>query len=244
LSYYLSACPKLQSRWNQVLYAKASLIKLFDAYYDCTNTGVRFETPEEKTKLKFGIVGGVSFTSATFESEATFPALAKGDFSTSVNPTAGLSLEVVLPRNLAKWSIHNELAYSAYQVEDAWVNPDHFDDRVVLTTIGWTYIKLNNLVRYRYPSGSDRQIFINAGISNGIAISEVNEQISESFFGPREGEAISSTKNHELGWLMGIGGSIRALSLELRYETGNGMSNHVDLSARVNRIHLLFGWRF
>jgi len=108
-------------------------------------------------------------------------------------------------------------------------------------------LKMNNLVRYKYPVGPFL-LFFNAGLANGFYIKETNYKRKETKFYTTnhldEGEAIPFTRNHELSYILGTGLYFKRFSLEYRFEKGNGISNTTKISSKTNRNYLLLGFRF
>jgi hypothetical protein len=116
------------------------------------------------------------------------------------------------------------------------------------TEIGYSYLKINNLIRFKYPVGH-LSIFLNGGISNGFALSETNykKDVSKYYSSTEkvvEGTAIPETRKYEQGLILGTGVKYNKLSFEVRYEKGNGMSDYLDLSAKTKRFYFLAGFRF
>jgi hypothetical protein len=89
---------------------------------------------------------------------------------------------------------------------------------------------------------------LNAGISNGYAINEINYNKSETnFWGTvrvDSGKAINETRKWERGLLFGLGTKYKKFSFEIRFENGDGMSKYVTLHSIVNRYYFLLGYKF
>jgi hypothetical protein len=246
-SSYLQDCPSIQSKLKNTQYAKKSLERLFLSYYACTNSGIEFQKKREKTISEFGILGGVSFTSIKFDGSG-FEYILETDYKPAINFSGGLFLNLVLPRNNRKWSIYNEFLLSTYKVNgefNDYVSPDQYT--ITYTTLEYSYLKLSNMVRFKYPS-KNFSPFINVGLSNGYAIADKNykREVSKLFAleTTKIGKAIDETKKHELGYVAGLGVKLKKYSIEARYERGNGISNYKTLGSPTNRCYLLFGYRF
>lgn len=160
-------------------------------------------------------------------------------YDPSTNFSTGLFLDVILPRNHGKWSINNELLFSSYKVSG--------QRGINSTEIGYSYLKLNNMVRFKYPVGN-LFVYVNAGLSNGFAISETN---NKKLYALRNGspllteqKALNDTRKFENGWIFGIGAKHNRFSFEVRYENGNGMSEYQTLSSSTKRYYFLLGYRF
>ena len=154
----------------------------------------------------------------------------------------------MFPRNQARWSINNEILFSRYKVKGT-----HEDCRgaseyaTASTEIGYSYLKVNNLIRFKYPI-RNLFLFFNSGISNGFAISETNslqgEFRSASASRSVRDVALKDARKYEQGLIFGSGVKYDRFSLEARYERGNGMSQYLNLRSLTERYYLLLGYRF
>ena len=246
LSRYLSDCGNLRDQLSDVEYKRGSLMDLYTAYYDCRGTKISFQKSPEKTRAEIGVLAGVTMSSIEF-SGSGFEFLANADYNTSTAFSGGLFLDLVFPKQQGKWSINNELIYTSFDFEGEsreTISENNFS--VTNTAFQYAYIKLNNMLRFNYPIGGAR-IFINAGISNGFAISETQEKEKLIVIGPTEmtetGPALSETRKYEQGFLAGAGVKINALSLQFRYEGGGGMSPFSGLKSNTSRLYFLAGYR-
>lgn len=250
LNLYLQDCPEIKSNINNTAYNKKSLEKLFNEYYQSTEKKIDYKYVKEKIRLDFGAIAGVSVTKLKLSCiDDSFGYLTNGDYEPSWKPSAGLFMDVVLARNQRKWSIYNELFYSAYVAKGH--TEDYFSEnnyKIYNNSIGYSYLKLNNMLRFTYLVKKDLFIFINAGISNGYAISETNLSIKEVKFYTdpviTEEPAMHETRKYELGFLGGLGARYSDFSFETRFESGNGMSVYTILKSKANRIYFLLGYRF
>lgn len=145
------------------------------------------------------------------------------------------------------WSINNELIFTSYQTSGTRNDFEHENQyTITYTEIGYSYLKLSNMLRFNYPVGS--MLFnLNAGISHAIAISETNYRKTESRFftteNMSEGKAIEGTRSHELGFIVGLGTKFKRYSLDIRYERGNGMSDSHSLNSPTRRFYLFLRYR-
>lgn len=247
LSLYLNECPTIESKLSNTMYTYNSLIKLFQYYYTCTSSELSFQKEIRRTRVEIGCLAGISITSLRFKSE-NFKYLVNTDYNTSLNFSSGLFFDFFLHRNHGKWSINNEILFSAYKMRGKY---DEFENEnyhtLTTTEIGYKYLKINNLIRLKYPVGQ-LFMFINGGISNGISIGETNYRRKEIKFHSTdrivEELAIEKTRKNEQGFILGTGLSYNKFSLEIRFEIGNGMSNHWTLISTTKRFYFLLGYRF
>jgi hypothetical protein len=247
LAVYLKDCPDIQKNFKNITYSKQSLEKLFSQYYKCTNAEIKFQKKTEKAIVQTGILAGVSLTSLTFTGSG-FQYLVKADWDNSVNFAGGLFLNLVFPRNFNKLSFNNELFYTAYKVTGTYTYYTNENDYTIHTSaIGISYLKLNTMLRFSQPV-KNTFIFLNAGVSFGLALSETNSyQREKVFYNPpvvTEFEAMAYMRKYEFAYNAGIGVRYKKYSAEIRYENGNGMSDYETLKIRSMRLYFLLGYRF
>lgn len=113
--------------------------------------------------------------------------------------------------------------------------------------IGGTYIKLNNLIRYRFFTGKNT-LFFNAGISNGIAVKVINNDYQTiqyyTTITNESKEAIEGFRKHEQSLILGIGYQFDKFSLEYKFEKTNGMTTYADLGSSVIRNYFTVNYSF
>jgi len=252
LSLYLSDCPTIQSQLKFTEYNKATLLKLFQFYYNYTHTGIKFQKETEKIKTEFGVLGGMSTTSLKFKSNSiTFIYLAQPTFTKSNDLEASLFLNVIIPRNNGKLSIYNELNFTHYNISGQYDKADLYapTNNFSHTYTNFIYAHLNvvNMVRYRYPL-KGFALFMGVGMSNGFAISSTNyEKVESTFYGTTtvlESKAIKSSRTYEQGLVFDLGTNFNIFTAEIRYQKGNGMSDEGPLNSSTTRLSFLVGFKF
>jgi hypothetical protein len=246
LKLYLDGDAAVEARIQRSRYNKRDLMALFDQYYASETSGIKFKRHVEKVTAEIGPVAGASLTSIRFRGRSA-PHLTGATFDQSVDPAFGISVDLVLPRYHGKWSLYNELMFSSYKTTgrfNDYVNDDQF--AISNYEIGFSYIKLNNFLRYKYPIGGF-YVYANAGISNGLAVSVSNDRVIERKFystsSTEKVKALDEPRKYEQGFLLGVGAKFKKLSFEVRYEQGNGMSNISTLNSQVTRYYTLVGYR-
>jgi hypothetical protein len=220
---------------------------VFNEYYKCRNLTAKYKRVPERTKQQFGVLLGGTVTRLRFLD--SYP-MSYFDFPSSTTFTGGVFLNIVLPRNLKKVSINNELTYSSYKTEGNAEYTDPTYNRYVYknySKISAGYIKLNNFIRYTMPVASS-SLFLQAGISNGLLVSKTNYtkveiirfNTSEGF---EEATAVSEFRKFESGFIAGVGANFNRFSVETRWETTRGMVHYRAENCRVARYSLLLGYR-
>jgi hypothetical protein len=246
LTIYLQGCEGIQKRLSEVRYQKNSLEDIFLFYYSCTRENIYFHKKTEKTTVRFGALAGVSVTVLKFYGDFIY--LVEAGYQPSFSFSGGLFMDIIFPRSQGKWSVNNELLFTSYNVDGKYEHYFHANRyTTTYTTLGYSYLKINNMLRFKYPVGKFF-LYINAGISNGMAIVEKNYAKEESWlfeqYRVEEARAIDDTRKWELGYVLGIGAKFRKFSFEARYEGANGMSEYKYLKSSTYRIYTLFGYRF
>jgi len=249
LAIYLQDCPTISQQLAKTKYSYKSLEKLFDYYFEKTTKRVDFHKDSEKARIEFGILSGVSLSNLKFISNNVyFDYLTKADFSLSTNFSGGLSLDII-PRVHGKWSINNELIYSTYETEghyEEYIDADRYT--IVDSKLGMSHIKLNNMLRYKYPV-KNIFMYLNGGFTTGFAIQETNYSKKQTHFFTsdtiKEGKALEETNKIEFGYLLGLGVKVKKFSLEARREAGiNGISRSTGISTPLVRYYFFLGYRF
>lgn len=249
LQEYFSDCPGMQRRISMLSYSKNRLTKIFKSYYEEFSTSKpSFVQKTERVSVQTGVLAGLSATKISFKGSSA-PYLTGQDFPVSYNISAGAFLNLVFPRTQRKLSLYNELIFTSFKTsnhtEEYVSDQNHsFSD----VSLGYSYIKLNNMIRYKFPMHAF-DLFINAGLSNGLVVSETNSRRKETYFFSDQGsiteiKAIEFSRKHEEALLAGIGGTVKKYSLEFRYETSNGMSGSTNIKSPVKRYYFLLSYRF
>lgn len=247
LSAYLTDVPSLTSKLNSVSYTRSSLVGLFEDYYAGIYTAAVYKKKElEKKPAEWGIIAGASLTQFSIKNSNLIP-FDNLDGQTSVNPVIGVTYELFFPGNNNSWSLINEVAYTSYIVKDHRItapSPSISSDDDA--KFGYSFIKMSNMLRLKF-GGS---FFANAGVANGIAISNTNYTKSKSVY---YSTTITTEKSVipddlmrklETSLLFGIGTAIKDYTIQLRAELSNGAVDGASGSPHTQKGYLLIGYRF
>lgn len=248
LAVYLKECETTQENLKFVSYTRTSILKLFDQFYKCTGSGRTYQKTKDKVSIRKGILAGATLTSINFGSDNDFPYLADGDFNGSLNPTAGIFLDLVLPRNQGRWSVNNELLFTTYKLEGTYQNYTSENQYEITTsTIGMSHLTLHTMLRFNRNMGVF-DFFANVGLTNGISIGETNQRvIFRKLFASEVYEddlVVNDMRKYEQGFLVGLGGRKNNLIAELRLQKGNGFTEYATLKTPTIRFFLTVGYRF
>src|SRR5688572_18432642 len=169
------ACLKIERKVRSIIFNAKNLVELFEMY---DRTCGKLPQPAVKSLPRqkffhFGISSGVTVTSLAFKGN-WFRDLENSTYGKSTDPTGAFFYEFTLPRDFGKWSFYNEIAFSKYATQGYFNDfTDANNYRQVNSVVGYAYLKSNNLVRFKYPI-EKLFIYLNLGISNGLAVSEEN----------------------------------------------------------------------
>jgi hypothetical protein len=212
------------------------------------NENFEYQKKSDETKAEFGVFAGLSLTSLKFDASGTFKEITKTNFPPSAGLAFGISLNKKLSRNLGRFSLHNDILFMSYKTaavyrqvtsENQYVNNN--------ITLGGSFIKLNNMLQYSFPV-KNLSLNLRLGISNGLNLHEINQNIVESVFYSTKTTvtkpAIDGSRKYAFGILGGIGGSYKRISLDIRYEQNSGMSDITALHSSVRTICFLVGYTF
>jgi hypothetical protein len=246
LKAYLNDCPVIEKKIKLLTYSEISMVKLFKEYYSsCSKESVVAQYVPKKVGYEFGVVAGATLTALRFTGNIYMDGFA---FNSSLRPAGGVYMNIRIPGGNRPLSIYNELMLDSYSVESHNLSQvvggmQSSADR----QIGATYIKLNTMFRYLFPTGRTK-LFFNGGISNGIAVSQINkervEEITSSASIVHQTKLIRDTRRYETGWILGAGARFNKTSLEFRTVLSNGMAANVDLNSLVTRYSLLLSYQF
>jgi hypothetical protein len=245
---YFEDCPDLGAKIQGSNYDRKSLESIFTSYHQhCRKTEATFIKEKENVQSSYGLLAGMTSTSVGFSVlDREFEYLLYTDYPMSNNFTGGIFYEIIFPRSQGKWSLNNELFYTSFQTEGVY--EDSVSARlykVHYSEFAYAYIQLKPMVRYSYPLGKV-SIFASAGVSFGFSINGKSHYVVEKTNdgGTTISEGIApGGKKGEQGLILGTGLRINKVSLELRFEKGNGFSNLILAGANTNRYFFLMGYR-
>jgi hypothetical protein len=212
-----------------------------------TNTSC-LSKKSDKIVLEIGAVAGVSFYSAKVYS-SVYNYLDQADYSKSTNPAAGMFLNIVFPRFHGKLALYDELLLSSFKITGEYNEVKSANDHTFYkSTIGNSSLTLNTLFRYSLPFRNNMGLYLDAGIVNSFAINETNKKdVDKTFYVDHNiysEKAINYTRGLEQGILGGLGVKYGRLSLECRYELGNGIAASDGVGMVSKRCFFLLGYTF
>jgi hypothetical protein len=248
LSVYLGDCPTIHSKLNSTNYNVISLTRLFKDYYECSQTPPSYQKKPDKIAIEIGAVAGVSFYSAKISS-SVYSYLDKADYSKSTNPAAGTFLNIVFPRFRGKIALYDEILYTSFKITGEFNDVKSANDHTYYkSSIGYSFFTLNTMLRYSILLKNNFGLYLGAGIVNSFVINETNiMDVDKTFYVDHHitsKTAIENTRGYEQGIIGGLGVKYGKLSLECRYELGNGTASSSGVDIPSKRWFFLLGYTF
>jgi hypothetical protein len=249
LQLFFSDCPSVKNKTNHIDYKVSDLKDIVQQYNFCMGANEKdFVAEKQFTKVKVGMLAGVTQAKLRFSGEENNKELAQSDFESPMSHSLGFSLNIILPRSRQKWSVQNELAYKPYEAQGYFEevkSTDYYSKSALQFKLG--YVGLSHLLRYQMPLKKLKP-FVNAGIANNFAFSTINQKVTTSRFYSADRvekkEALTSLRKYEQALLMGAGCATGKITGEIRFETGNGIVSFNGLKSSKNMLSFLIGYSF
>jgi hypothetical protein len=245
---YLANCSEITNRINVVPYNKGAIEKIFKEYYKCSNSTALFEKTKENLKVDVGVLAGATISNLKFTGTlATTHYLVNSKYPASVNPVFGLFADFILPRNLGKISVYNELLYTSFNTSAEYTeyhSPEQYT--IYKTDFAYTYLKANTMFRYKLLSKTIA-VYIAGGMSNAVAIKQSHELQKDiklySSETQEKGIAVPKARSYEPGVVLGVTAGYKRYTFHTRLEQSNGMSIYPQLNSPISRIYLMLGYK-
>jgi hypothetical protein len=238
---YFADCPFIKDRVYKAEYTMKSMRGVYDEYYECRGIEPTYEIPAFKP-LEFGIMTGGSLSHIEYR-ELPWQVGPSG-FPNSLDFTAGVFLNIIIPRNFQRWSIYSELNYTTYETENHFTST-HSDDNYYeySTYLAESYLKLFFLPRYTYPLNRQWSVFGNLGVGWGLAFDQTDITFMDHYFYGNWSRVTYSTglsRYQEIGLAAGAGIRYWKLHFETRFDKPLLASN----SLPSYRLYFLLGFTF
>lgn len=244
LAKYLTDCPAIEGKSKQLLYTISTIQRLFKTYYACTSQPAVFQ--RKKVIYQAGVLVGATRSMLSFSASPINGTIPAFDKYTTSGPTGGLYFYVPLPGSLGHFTINNDVTYTSFKASGSTLFVYSADNSIATSSsLSLAYLKLNTQLRFTQPIGIG-SLFINAGMSNGYAVEAKSARtVTNHFYSSSKSTTneIFPMERYESGLLAGLGGSVKRLSAEARYERSGGFLNLVNISSNFDRYSLLVGYR-
>lgn len=247
LNGYLTECPEVADKAENLLYNRKSLINFVTEYNTCVSGSAgEYAATEEKVKIAVAPVAGLAYNKLGFNSSSGYEALTESGFS-SVGITFGASILATLPRAKGRWSLQGELMYKNITVEDSNTDGDPSSESYTTTDIKFDMglLTINAAIHYKL---FDNQLkpFIKLGVGNSLVVTEDNAQTVYRKYYTMEStetkEPFKDLRKHEQALILGTGIEFGRFTTELNVEYGNGFSRFINLSNSRDSFILRVGY--
>ncbi|MBL7698178.1 MAG: PorT family protein [Chitinophagaceae bacterium] len=244
LKVYLGDNPAIENKISKVELKYNKLIDLFDSYYAGSKSKVSTRVVKQTSRVEIGVLAGVTSTIVKFAN----PNYTIESSNGSTDFTGGVSADIFLPGRFTRVSFANDLMYTSFDVTVS--NRSNATDYYVVRSsrIEATYIKLYSMLRYRFPFEKS-YFFLNGGMSNDYAVN-IEDAFTQQTIrngvveGEMTGKVVPDTRKFEVGYVLGAGAGLGKVSLQFRFEKGNGVSKFENFQTNSRRLFLLAGYRF
>lgn len=238
---FLQGSPKALQTLKTADYTTKDLQKLI-----LLNNGteaVKVKHQNDKEQIQFYVTAGVSKIQPGLTSIFTYPS----KFQYSTNPTAGLGLNLTIPRSKNRLNLYNEVSFKTYTSKSEY---DYLYagsiSRTQIMNVSASYVKWNGLVRYKLSTGS-WQPFVQAGITIGLNLqrsdSYKERYSADKYTTERSLFAFEGWQKMDYGWIAGAGVHRKRLVLEVRYERIADMTHSRNTTLTGRGWFVLIGYR-
>jgi len=219
LAVLLGGCPDATRKLKSLQFRKKDIQNVILKFLQCNAPGLTVAVKkEDPATLEFGVLAGLAMTK--FKFKGSYNKSGGENYEDDMSPLLGVLLDIGLPRNRNKVHIINELIYKSYKTSNTFITPwgnGNIDTGDV--KINFSYLQLNTIFRYIFPSNASVKPFFNLGVGNAFLIAENENKvhIRSSFGSPRDGIAVDGADKYEFSFLAGAGLKIRNIHMEFRY---------------------------
>lgn len=216
LSAYFADCTSGEFPVSKAKYTEASLTSLIVKYNQCFPADDIYVKATEKTKADISVIAGANYSKLNVAGDAY--ALTGKNHKGDITPFAGISFDLIFPKNRKSWSLNNDLIYRYYSIEGVFEA---------------NQIKLLTTLRYRFPSTTSSRFFLGGGFTNALALSAqaLPEGTSWDF------------RKHEQGLTLETGIIAKRLTYLLRYERSNGFSSYSTTNTKFTVLYAGMAFR-
>lgn len=187
-------------------------------------------------KLELGIIAGVTYSNYFFKSDELpyFKMLENEKFKSQITPLYGIFLNYYFVPYEKVFSFNTNAYYSTYTGEAE-------DDNYILN-LDFSFIKISPSLKIS-TDNENTNFFGNIGITTSIILKDINTIYFKRYedYDPMFNTSI---KDYVLGFNVGIGISYKTISLEYRFETGNGISRATNVKNNSFTQSILLSYSF
>lgn len=238
---YMAGDISFKDRVLEMSFTRHALIDLIKDYNSSTSQdGEIYVEASRGNKYKYGFTGGAGVVNLSYSGSRS---LGKVDFGYDPVFMAGGNFEIIFFGAQQKLSLNTDLTlrYS----KSAGKNTRIFGTNDYSSTFEIISFRVNPSVRYRILTGQITP-FLSIGYLHSFFLKDENTltTIDNTLGTSRTEVPIMDPKKTEQGFTGGLGMMIRDISLEARYERGNGDSSYMSLGSSSSIFFLAFSYSF
>ena len=218
-------------------YSKNDIMELVVEYNRCKSAKTSFVEKKEAWHFQVRAHAGINYARLQFKS-ATNTYIGGATMENALGYAFGLSLNAVLPRTGNSWSIFNELMLRDYNSTGVSGTAPFKEQRPVKMDL--IYVKLGTMIRYQF-TGSAAQPFLQAGITNSVALKTTNLETDSSGL---TYNFLQYFRTYEQGLVFGTGIEYKSVTWDLLLEFSNAMSGYSDVKSGFTTWYVMMGYKF
>ena len=230
LALYLKDCPGIQQKLANITYTQTALTKLFNYYYECTNSNASYTQQRIDGSFEAGVVVGMAMTKLDFQGPVKY--LTDINYDASTKPTFGIFFDIKLLRTKG-WRVSNDLLYTSFETK-AQGDFEDFPDYTAYSSFKYGYLKTHHALQISLLDQG--KLYVAAGFSAAVAIQKESEVLLVYSTGTITDPEFKS-RNYEFGYLAGVGFRGGRWNAEVRFEQTTGISNCLNEGSTVTRCY-------
>jgi len=222
-------------------FTRHALIDLIKDYNSATSQNKEIYVEASRgNRYKYGFTGGAGVVNLTYSGSRP---LGKVDFGYDPVFMAGGNFEIIFFGAKQKFSLNTDITLRYNK--SIGKNTRYYGTNDYSSTFKIISFRVNPSVRYRILRGPVTP-FLSIGYLHSFFLKDENTLTTiDNIQGTSSTEvAIMDLKNTEQAFTGGLGMMIRDISLEARYERGNGDSSYMSLGSSSSILFLAFSYSF
>lgn len=238
---YMAEEISFNDRVLKMPFTRHSLIDLIKDYNSTTSKGEEIYVEAGRgNKYKYGFTGGAGVANIDYSGARS---IGKVDFGYDPVFMAGGYFDIIFYGAQQKFSLNTDLTFrynkSTGKYSQIYGNEDYSSTFEIIS------FRINPSVRYRFLSGPVTP-FLSVGFLHSFFLKDKNTLTTIDNIGGTSSTIvpISDPKKTEQAFTGGLGLIIRDISLEARFEKGNGDSSYLSLGSSSKIFFLAFSYSF
>jgi hypothetical protein len=253
LRLLVSECPVLSGKVSHVAYDEKDLRKLIFTYNNCGKDTVERQGVTAGSRKLTRFIPLVGYIRTSMRTTGTYEGISNLTWAACNSIIGGLGAQFTMPRTRQQFSFMTDLLFShfsstssSYAANSANVEKGYMQ---------YNYLQLNIQFRYQIPEGNKVRPFVNAGISNTLALgytdyisnheTGVAVDTRTPFLGTlMPNDNVSNPSPYQFGVMGGVGCTTGRFSLEVRVQANNGINALQDVDVTMKSFYVLAGFSF